>query len=90
MTLSQLFNLDEALHAELDKRSSPEIPERTDRTVVEERTTSAGIFRLELVNCGKCKRCASPGGVHGPYWYGYVKAKGKTRSWYVGKKLKTA
>jgi hypothetical protein len=40
-------------------------------------------YRLERVSCGKgCKGCP-----HGPYWYGYWKEGGKTRSKYIGKNL---
>ena len=40
-------------------------------------------YQLELVQCGKrkCRRW------HGPYWYGYWTAGGKTRSIYIGKAL---
>jgi hypothetical protein len=41
-------------------------------------------YRQELVSCGKgCKGCP-----HGPYWYGYWREGGKTRSKYIGKSLK--
>jgi hypothetical protein len=41
-------------------------------------------FRLERVSCGKnCKGCP-----HGPYWYGYWREGGKTRSKYIGKNLR--
>lgn len=47
-------------------------------------------YQLELVRCGKAKcRCAR-GNWHGPYWYGYWSAGGRTRSLYVGKKLRPA
>jgi len=42
-------------------------------------------YRLEMVSCGKCKRCREEGPSHGPYWYAYWKEDGKTRSKYIGK-----
>ncbi|MDG2992022.1 hypothetical protein L3556_13940 [Candidatus Synechococcus calcipolaris G9] len=41
-------------------------------------------YQLKGVYCGKsgCKRCP-----HGPYWYGFWKQDGKTRSKYIGKTL---
>jgi hypothetical protein len=54
------------------------------REVLEERHSEAMTFRLERVSCGKnCKGCP-----HGPYWYGYWREGGKTRSKYIGKNLK--
>jgi hypothetical protein len=42
-------------------------------------------YRLEWVSCGKgCKGCP-----HGPYWYGYWKEGGRTRSKYIGKSLES-
>jgi hypothetical protein len=53
------------------------------REVLEERHSEAMTFRLEKVSCGKnCKGCP-----HGPYWYGYWREGGKTRSKYIGKSL---
>mgnify|MGYP005858906193 CR=1 FL=1 len=42
-------------------------------------------YRLEMVSCGKCRRCRQEGPSHGPYWYAYWKEDGKTRSRYIGK-----
>lgn len=41
-------------------------------------------YRQEHVRCGKrgCTRCP-----HGPYWYGYWKQDGRTRSQYIGRHL---
>ncbi|MFT5222712.1 MAG: hypothetical protein ACI867_001018 [Glaciecola sp.] len=41
-------------------------------------------YRQEHVKCGKrgCTRCP-----HGPYWYGYWKQDGKSRSQYIGRRL---
>ena len=42
-------------------------------------------LQRECINCGKCKACkGSRRLVHGPYWYVYWFADGKTRSAYVG------
>lgn len=43
-------------------------------------------YQLERVQCGK-PRCAR---WHGPYWYAYWSAGGRTRSLYIGKKLRPA
>ncbi|HQF15867.1 MAG: hypothetical protein A4E45_01089 [Methanosaeta sp. PtaB.Bin039] len=43
-------------------------------------------YQLEWISCGKgCKGCP-----HGPYWYGYWREEGRTRSKYIGKRLKAA
>lgn len=43
-------------------------------------------FRRQYVQCGKagCKAW------HGPYWYAFVKASGRTRSFYIGKDARMA
>jgi hypothetical protein len=65
--------------------SSPEpedLPEKGE--VLEVQRTGSITYRLENVSCGKgCKGCP-----HGPYWYGYWKEGGKTRSKYIGKNLR--
>jgi len=43
-------------------------------------------YQLERVQCGK-PRCRK---WHGPYWYAYWSAGGRTRSLYVGLKLRPA
>jgi hypothetical protein len=54
------------------------------REILEEKHTDAMTYRLEKVSCGKnCKGCP-----HGPYWYGYWREGGKTRSKYIGKNLR--
>ena len=47
---------------------------------------SSVTYQLELVQCGKpkCRRW------HGPYWYAYWSAGGRTRSLYIGKRLRPA
>jgi len=64
---------------------SQESAERiADRVILEERHSGSMTYRLERVSCGKkCKGCP-----HGPYWYGYWREGGKTRSKYIGKKLR--
>jgi hypothetical protein len=42
----------------------------------------------KLVRCSKerCKKCSTPGGGHGPYWYKvYRTADGKVKSSYIGR-----
>lgn len=54
------------------------------RRVLEEKQSGSVTYRLEMVSCGKhCNGCP-----HGPYWYGYWKEGGKTRSKYIGKRFK--
>jgi hypothetical protein len=51
--------------------------------VLDIKTSGSITYRLEKVSCGKgCKGCP-----HGPYWYGYWREGGKTRSKYIGKRL---
>lgn len=57
---------------------------RACREILEEKHSNSITYRLERIACGKnCKGCP-----HGPYWYGYWREGGKTRSRYIGKKLK--
>ena len=89
LTLDELRELDAWLHEQISALESEpvhEIPVRRDRQVVEVRHHGAVTYRLELVKCGKCRRCAA-GATHGPYWYGYYKRGGRTRSVYIGKDL---
>lgn len=77
--LSDMISMREAL----PDRISPSDAQGSNREVIEERHSGAMTFRLERVSCGKnCKGCP-----HGPYWYGYWREGGKTRSKYIGKKL---
>ena len=65
---------------------------RMGRGAVEQAFSSGSVtYQLERVKCGKkkCKRCGR-GPAHGPYWYAYWKAKGRTRTKYVGKVLPRA
>lgn len=47
---------------------------------------SAVCYQLERVKCGKgkCRKW------HGPYWYAYWSAAGRTRTLYIGKTLRPA
>lgn len=57
--------------------------EPAKREVLDEKKSGSITYRLERVSCGKgCKGCP-----HGPYWYGYWKEGGKTKSRYIGKRL---
>ena len=47
---------------------------------------SSVTYQLERVQCGK-RKCRK---WHGPYWYAYWTAGGRTRSLYIGKKLRPA
>jgi hypothetical protein len=47
---------------------------------------SSVTYQLEHVKCGKPK-CSK---WHGPYWYAYWSAGGRTRSLYIGKRLRPA
>lgn len=93
-SLAELRRLDAWLHglivdAEVAEIERPLKGVIIARVVVEERATRNGTFRLELVRCGKktCNVCRG-GPAHGPYWYVYWKDGRRTRSQYIGKKLK--
>jgi hypothetical protein len=59
------------------------------REVVETQQAGRITYQCERIKCGKSNcRCASDGSLHGPYWYGYRKEKGRLKSWYIGKNLK--
>lgn len=71
---------DREFHSALDEMPSSQ---STSRRVLEEKQSGSVTYRLEMVSCGKhCKGCP-----HGPYWYGYWKEGGKTRSKYIGKRF---
>ena len=69
----------------LQKESSLDVQELPDRgNVLEIKSAGSITYRLEKVSCGKgCKGCP-----HGPYWYGYWREGNKTRSKYIGKRLR--
>ena len=77
--VAELISGKEAPQSEPGKSRNPGVK----REILEERHCDSMTFRLEKVSCGKnCKGCP-----HGPYWYGYWREGGKTRSKYIGKKL---
>ena len=45
-------------------------------------------YYQKMVKCNKeiCKKCSTPGGGHGPYWYKKYRIRdGKVRTKYIGK-----
>jgi hypothetical protein len=80
--LYEVRDLLEQMISEMERPLSPEdMP--SGREIVKEKKAGAITYRLEKVSCGKgCRGCP-----HGPYWYGYWKEDGKTRSKYIGKRL---
>jgi len=81
--LYEIRDLIERLISEKIEKSRPseeeELPAK--REVLKVHTFGSITYRLERVSCGKkCKGCP-----HGPYWYGYWREGGKTRSKYIGK-----
>jgi hypothetical protein len=68
----------------IDQEEIEPPPTKPGREVVAQKRVGAKVYQLEMVRCGKgaCKSCP-----HGPYWYGYRRAGGKLKSWYVGKDL---
>jgi hypothetical protein len=85
--LSVLYEIRDLVKRLISERDKPlraeELPD--DREVLDVQTTGSITYRLEKVSCGKnCKGCP-----HGPYWYGYWREGGKTRSKYIGKNLKS-
>ncbi|MBN1236374.1 MAG: hypothetical protein JW999_10065 [Methanotrichaceae archaeon] len=82
--LSEVKCLIEQLIAEKSQSVDPEEPGKGCEILKVERFGPV-TYRLERVSCGKnCKGCP-----HGPYWYGYWREGGKTRSKYIGKNLNT-
>ena len=80
--LRETLNLIEHLIREKENPTKPEeLVSR--REVLEVKESGSVTYRLERVSCGKnCKGCP-----HGPYWYGYWREGGRTRSKYIGKSL---
>lgn len=67
----------------LERSNASDQPSGRGKVLEVERSGSM-TYRLEMVSCGKnCKGCP-----HGPYWYGYWREGGKTRSRYIGKSLR--
>ena len=86
----ELEALRDRLEAELVRRELAHKKRETtgERSVVEERSTSTGTLRLEMVKCGKerCKKCQE-GPSHGPYWFQYYRRNGRLTSRYIGKRV---
>jgi hypothetical protein len=79
--LYEIKDLIEGLISDRENAGKPSISSK--REVLEVKRSGSMTYRLERVSCGKgCKGCP-----HGPYWYGYWKEDGKTRSKYIGKRL---
>lgn len=91
LALDELRQLDEHVQLLISRAEAEQkqLSKSVSRIVVEERSSPTGTYRLELVKCGKpaCKVCKG-GPAHGPYWYAYWKEDGRTRTEYIGKKLK--
>ncbi|VVB71997.1 Uncharacterised protein [uncultured archaeon] len=84
--LPALHEIRELVEHIIEERAKPPREEDlpANREVLKVKTSGSMTFRLERVSCGKnCKGCP-----HGPYWYGYWREAGKTRSKYIGKNLK--
>jgi hypothetical protein len=84
--LFALYEIREMVEQLIRERAIP--PREEDlpmnREVLKVQTSGSVTYRLEKVSCGKnCKGCP-----HGPYWYGYWREDGRTRSKYIGKNLK--
>jgi hypothetical protein len=81
--LYEIKDLVERLISDKEMAEKPGSPSKREVLVVN--GSDSMTYRLERVSCGKgCKGCP-----HGPYWYGYWKEGGKTRSKYIGKRLAT-
>ncbi len=81
--LSELYEIRDLVERLISERENPPKEEDlpADREVLKTHTFGSITYRLEKVSCGKkCKGCP-----HGPYWYGYWREGGKTRSKYIGK-----
>ena len=57
---------------------SPKKARRSRAEILAEQVPATATIKREYVNCGKCPT------QHGPYWYAYWSAKGKTRKRYIG------
>jgi hypothetical protein len=78
------------LVADIEREEQPpKVKPVSDREVVETAQVGRITYQSELIKCGKANcRCATQGSLHGPYWYGYRKDKGRLKSWYIGKEFK--
>lgn len=81
--ISVLYEIRDLVESLIAERNEAKLAAPTKKEVMEEKKSGSITYRLERVSCGKgCKGCP-----HGPYWYGYWKEGGKTRSKYIGKRL---
>jgi hypothetical protein len=89
LTLPQLRKLEGWLQGQIRRAEEKAQTEQKlpARQIVEERTVENKTYRLEWVRCGKEKCKCARGEMHGPYWYSYVRIKGKLKSQYIGKRL---
>ncbi len=85
--LSVLYEVQRLVEMLISEREQPVEPKlQGNREVLKVRHFGSMTYRLERVSCGKkCKGCP-----HGPYWYGYWREGGRTRSKYIGKSLSRA
>jgi len=60
---------------------------REGAQVLEERRVGRKTYRLQRVRCGKAGCKCAKGQGHGPYWYAFWTAGGRTRSQYIGKSV---
>jgi hypothetical protein len=89
LSLGQLRNLDEWLHALIRKAEEAdrvEEPPSRKRTVAKQALKNK-TYRLESIRCGKEKCKCLRGKLHGPYWYSYTRVGDKVTSRYIGKIL---
>lgn len=81
--IAVLYEIRDLVESLISERNEAKLVTPPKKEVMEEKKSGSITYRLERVSCGKgCKGCP-----HGPYWYGYWKEGGKTRSKYIGKRL---
>ena len=83
--LPVLYEIRDLVEHLISQQEEPPGPEDlpASSNVIDVKRSGSITYRLERVSCGKgCKGCP-----HGPYWYGYWREGGKTRSKYIGKRL---
>lgn len=86
-SISELKKLRTLIEKELHRRDAA-VGVKYGREVIDSRKGLPGRWlRAELVNCGKCRRCADGQPRHGPYLYLYhTNSRGTYTSKYIGKK----
>ncbi len=81
--IAVLYEIRDLVESLIAERNEAKLANPPRKEVMDEKKSGSITYRLERVSCGKgCKGCP-----HGPYWYGYWKEGGKTRSKYIGKRL---